>query len=90
MISVLTYVTRPIAALLVGIPESDIAELVHTGRLKRYGGARAYFAVADLNALRPEPITADDMDFAEAMHARRLQSYARQNAKRQKDQDVHA
>jgi hypothetical protein len=79
-----SYVTRPIAALLLELTEPAVDELAATGRLtRRRSGQRSYFAVAELSRIRGEPISLADMEFAETMHRRRLASYQRINEKRQ-------
>lgn len=84
-----TYLSTPIAARLLYGSEADLAELVRSGRIRKFGGKHGHFLTADLAALRaqlfPEnatPIDAAELAFAEAMHARRKASYARQNQKR--------
>jgi hypothetical protein len=52
---------------------------------KRYGGHHGHYSVADLAAVRGDPITPADIDFAEALHTRQKAAYAKQNRKRQAD-----
>ena len=78
-----TYLATLIAARVLRISVTELAELARGGKVKRYGGYHGHYSVADLAAVRGDPITPADIDFAEAMHARRKAAYAKQNRKRQ-------
>jgi hypothetical protein len=76
------WVSRPIAAKLLGVTLARLDELAEQGALRRYGGTHATFNRADLEHLAGR--TFDEFDFAYAVdgHQSRLDAYKRANAKR--------
>ena len=78
--SIPTYLPTPIAARLLGA--GTLAELVSSGRLRRFGGKHGHYLAEDIAWFRGRPIDPDELAFAEHQHRRRLASYARQNSRR--------
>ena len=68
------WLTRPIAARLLGVTLARLDELAATGALRRFGGAQARFSREDVEHLLGRTLDDADFEFAADTHAPRLEA----------------